>query len=269
MCESLPAALIFSSSVPRIVALALIQMDASHFQVADQITTAPLLMAQWNAEEIPTSINLLRPPATDPTAWGKITVYSALLVNMSASQPSLGNYTLGGRSQPKDFQLDAGGVPRTTLQTTLWGNYQRSTWCFDIGQAINEAIASNSRGPVQEITESSHVHWLILHLPIPFDKLANLMQQQLIMTGIERNQIPSLRIYGDIDADKVTAVDFCEQYAIDIDIWGKIKLGSWRRGTGHCCTECGAQGSAGGPISTWNLYCANCWARHLYKRHCA
>ena len=46
-------------------------MDASHFQVADQITTAPLLMAQWNTEEALTGINLLRPPATDPTAWGK------------------------------------------------------------------------------------------------------------------------------------------------------------------------------------------------------
>ena len=259
----------FSSSPRKLLALAYIQMAASHFQVAGQITTAPSLMAQWNEDDIPASINLLRPPATDSTAWGKITVYSALLVNMSASQPSLGNYTLGGRSQPKEFQLDAGGIPRTTLQTTLWGNYQRSTWCFDIGQAINEAIASNSRGPVQEITESSYVYWLILHLPIPFDKLANLMQQQLIMTGTERNQIPSLRIYGDIDGDKVTAVDFCEQHAIDIDIWGKIKLGSWRQGTSHCCTECGAQGSNGGPISTWNLYCANCWARHLSKRHCA
>ena len=174
-------------------------MDASHFQVADQITTAPLLMVQWNTEETPTGINLLRPPSTDPTAWGKIVVYSALLVNMSASQPTLGSYTLGGRSQPKDFQLDAGGVPTTTLQTTLWGNYQRSTWCFDIGQAINEAIASNSRGPLQEITDSSHVHWLILHLPIPFDKLAYLMQKQLIVTGTERNQIPSLRLYGNIE----------------------------------------------------------------------
>ena len=258
LCTSLP-----SSALP------FIQMDTSHFQVADQIATTPLLMAQWNTEETLTGINLLRPPATDPTAWGKIVVYSALLVNMPESQPTLGCYTLGGRSQPKEFQLDAGGVPTTTLQTTLWGNYQRSTWCFDIGQAINEAIASNSRGPLREITDSSQVHWLILHLPIPFDKLASLMKQQLITTGIERNQIPSLRIYGDIDADKVTAVDFCEQYAIDIDIWGKIKLGSWRRGTSHCCTECGAQGSADAPISTWNTYCANCWARHLHKRHCA
>ena len=83
-------------------------MDTSHFQVADQITTAPLLMAQWNTEETLTGINLLRPPATDPTAWGKIVVYSALLVNMPESQPTLGCYTLGGRSQPKEFQLDAG-----------------------------------------------------------------------------------------------------------------------------------------------------------------
>ena len=136
-----------------------------------------------------------------------------------------------------------------------------------IAQAINEAIASNSRGPVQEVAASLSVHWLILHLPIPFDKLASLMEKQLIMTGTERNQIPSLRIYGDIEGCKVTAVDLCEQHAIDIDIWGKIKMGSWRKGTSHCCAECGAQGPNGSTISTWNLYCVNCWAGHFSKRH--
>ncbi len=242
------------------------KMDISHFQVADQSTTAPSLMARWNAEEASTGVDLLRPPATNPGAWGEIMVYSALLVDMPCSQPTLGSYKLGGRSQPKELQLDAGGVPANPLPTTLWGNYQRSTWCYGIGEAINEAIASNSRGPLQEITGSTHIHWLILHLPIPFEKLAKLMKQQLIMTGIERNQISSLRLYGDIDADKVTAVDLCEQFAIDIDIWGKIKLGSWQRGTNHCCTECGAQGSESAPISTWNTYCANCWARHLVNK---
>ena len=244
-------------------------MATSHFQIAEQATVLPSLMTQWNEDVNLASINLVRPPITDLMAWGKNIVYSALLVNMSDSLPSMGNFSLGGRSQPKGFQLDAGGIPQTTLCTTLWGNYQRSTWCFGIVQAINEAIASNSRGPVQEVVESSSVHWLILHLPIPFDKLANLMQKQLIMTGTERNQIPSPRIYGDIDGCKVTAVDLCEQHAIDIDIWGKIKLGSWRKGTSHCCTECGAQGPNGGTISTWNLYCANCWAGHFSKRHCA
>ena len=72
--------------------------------------------------------------------WGKITVYAALLVNMTESQPVMGSFLLGGRSQPKEFQLDAGGTPLTVLRSTLWGNYQWSTWCFEIGQAINEAM---------------------------------------------------------------------------------------------------------------------------------
>ena len=186
---------------------------------------------------------------------------------MSESLPTMGSFSLGGRSQPKEFQLDAGGIPQTILCTTLWGNYQRSTWCFGIAQAINEAIASNCRGPVQEVAASSSVHWLILHLSIPCDKLASLMQKQLIMTGTERNQIPSLRIYGDIEGCKVTAVDLCEQHAININIWGKIKMGSWRQEASPHCTKCDAQGPNDSTISTWDSYCANCWAAHLSKRH--
>ena len=243
-------------------------MATPHFQIAEQATVLPSLMTQWNEDVDMASITLVRPPAIENTLeGGRIIVYSALLVNMSESLPTMGSFSLGGRSQPKEFQLDAGGIPQTILCTTLWGNYQRSTWCFGIAQAINEAIASNSRGPVQEVAASSSVHWLILHLSIPFDKLASLMQKQLIMTGTERNQIPSLRIYGDIEGCKVTAVDFCEQHAINFNIWGKIKMGSWRQEASNYCTECGAQGPNDSTISTWNSYCANCWAVHLSKRH--
>ena len=143
-------------------------MATPHFQIAEQATVLPSLMTQWNEDVDMASITLVRPPAIENTLeWGKISAYSALLVSMSESLPTMGSFSLGGRSQLKEFQLDAGGIPQTILCTTLWGNYQRSTWCFGIAQAINEAIASNSRGPVQEVAASSSVHWLILHLSIP------------------------------------------------------------------------------------------------------
>ena len=239
-------------------------MAAPNLQIAVQTTAPPSLMAQWNGGNDMTGITLAQPSVVDGTVeWGKITVYAALLVNMTESASEIGCFLLGGRSQPKEFQLDAGGTPLTVLRSTLWGNYQWSTWCFGIGQAINEAMASNSRGPVQEVATASSVHWLILHLPIPLDKLAYLMQKQLIVTGTERNQIPSLRLYGDIEGCKVSAVDLCEQHAINVDIWGKIKLGTWKKGESRFCAECGAQGPDGSTLSTWNSYCANCWAVHL------
>ena len=159
-------------------------MAAPSLQIAEQATAPPSLMAQWNDGSDMASITLAHPSVADGTVeWGKIIVYAALLVNMTESQPEMGSFLLGGRSQPKEFQLDAGGTPLTILRSTLWGNYQWSTWCFGIGQAINEAMASNSRGPVQEVAMASSVHWLILHLPIPFDKLAYLMSKQYIVIG--------------------------------------------------------------------------------------
>ena len=111
-------------------------MAAPSLQIAEQATAPPSLMAQWNDGSDMAGITL---------ASGKVTVYAALLANMTESQLEMGSFLLGGRSQPKEFQLDAGGTPLTILRATLWGNYQWSPWCFGIGQAINKASTAVPR----------------------------------------------------------------------------------------------------------------------------
>ena len=66
-------------------------MAAPSLQIAEQATAPPSLMAQWNDGSDMAGITL---------ASGKVTVYAALLANMTESQPEMGSFLLGGRSQP-------------------------------------------------------------------------------------------------------------------------------------------------------------------------
>ena len=83
------------------------------------------------------------------------------------------------------------------------------------------------------------------------------MYREYITTGVERNHIISLRVHGDLAGELIPAVDWIEQYALDLHIWAGIKLGQWKRTEDIVYRECQVQGS------TRENYCAQCWARHL------
>ena len=96
------------------------------------------------------------------------------------------------------------------METQIWGNHWRSTWCYTRADAVSEAIASNSRGPVQEVMHNQAIYWLLLTLHVPLSKLPTLMYREYITTGVERSHIISLRVHGDLAGELIHAVDWIE-----------------------------------------------------------
>ena len=60
----------------------------------------------------------------------KLTVVAALLVNRQESDPEKGLIRLGGRSSDKTIHLLGHDGIATDLPTSIWGNYDRTTWCY-------------------------------------------------------------------------------------------------------------------------------------------
>ena len=190
----------------------------------------------------------------------KLKLYAALLVDDEASNVKEGYLVLGGRlSGTRLVIIDERPA---NIPTSLWGDYGWSTWCYTMEDVIKEAIASNSRGPTQEVAKQSSIHWLIMELDIQLCKLPYLLMKCLVTTGRERNNISSLRLHGNIPGSWISSLHMAEQWEMTHQTWADIKLSDWRIKSNGFCTECGIKGT------TWNTYCAACWVRYMAsKRH--
>ena len=148
------------------------------------------------------------------------------------------------------------------IPTSLWGRYGWSTWCYNLEDVIKEAIASNSRGPTQEVDKQVSIHWLIMEMEVPLCKLPYLLMKGLVTTGNERNNISSLRLHGNIPGSWISVLHMAVQWEMAHKTWADIKLSDWHVKINGFCTQCGANGA------TWDAYCATCWVKHLAsKRH--
>ena len=127
---------------------------------------------------------------------------------------------------------------------------------------IKEAIASNSRGPTQEVDKQTSIHWLIMEMEVPLRKLPYLLMKGLVTTGNERNNISSLRLHGNIPGSWITMLHMAVQWEMTHKTWADIKLSDWHKKADGFCGECGTKGA------TWDAYCASCWVKSLAnKRH--
>ena len=187
----------------------------------------------------------------------QLTVVAALLVNRDESTPEQGLIRLGGRSSDKVIHLRGTAGTFSDLPTSIWGSYNRTTWCYSKDDALLEAIASNSRGPVAKISKGADTAWLFVYLDIPADKFFPLMHKGWITAQAERNGIHAISIHADIPAQLITRVDLDYYWAMECKVWAHIKLGKWQFNANAFCNLC----SKPGP--TWQAYCADCWAKHM------
>jgi hypothetical protein len=185
---------------------------------------------------------------------GTILLYAVLLLDMTNTRTEVGKLVL---KQQHVLHVDPTGSLITMVDTCWWGWRGWSTWCWTVGDALQEAISSNSRGPTQEVATETGIHWLVLNLHVPAGLFIHLQQRSVVQTGKERNNIVSVRFMGAIEPRFIAAVDVIEQFPIQINTWANIKLGHWRRGDLHYCVQCGTPGT------TWQHYCAKCWLDHM------
>ena len=189
----------------------------------------------------------------------KLKVYAALLVDIEASDVGNGHLALGGKTAPHHLKI-TDGKPED-LPTLIWGNYGWSTWCHTMEDAIKEAIASNSRGPIEEVAEQKpSINWLIMELDISLNKLPYLLKMGYVTTGKERNDITSFRLHGDVPGTWISSVHMAEQWGMSHQTWADIKLGDWHMKTNVFCQECGCKGT------TWAAHCAACWAKLMTRK---
>ena len=195
----------------------------------------------------------------EQTYCDKLKVYAALLVDTEASDAGRGHLALGGKTAPHHLNI-TNGKP-DDLPTLIWGNYGWSTWCHTMEDAIKEAIASNSRGPIIEVAEQKpSITWLIMELEIPLNKLPYLLKMGYVTTGSERNGINSIRMHGDVPGTWISSVHMAEQWGMAHQTWADIKLGDWNMKTNGFCQKCGCKGT------TWEAYCAACWAKYMSRK---
>ena len=189
----------------------------------------------------------------------KLRVYAALLVDIEASNVEGGHLALGGRTSGSHLKI-INGQPEN-ISTSIWGSYGWSTWCHTMEDAIKEAIASNSRGPTQEVAEQKpSINWLIMELDIQLSKLPYLLMKGYVTTGKERNNINSFRLHGNIPGTWISSLHLAEQWGMTHQTWADIKLSDWHIKTNVFCQECGDKGT------TWAAYCAACWAKHMANK---
>ena len=188
----------------------------------------------------------------------KLRLYAALLVDAETSNVEGGYLALGGRISGSRLKI-INGKPEN-IPTSLWGSYGWSTWCYTMEDVIKEAIASNSRGPTLEVAEQSSINWLIMELDIQLSKLPYLLMKGYVTTGKERNNINSLRLHGNIPGTWISSLHLAEQWEMTHQTWADIKLSNWRIKTNVFCQECGNKGT------TWDAYCAACWAKHMASK---
>ena len=188
----------------------------------------------------------------------KLRLYAALMIDVETSSLDGGYLALGGRTSGSRIKI-INGKPEN-ITTSLWGNYGWSTWCYTMEDVIKEAIASNSRGPTKEVAEQSTIKWLIMELDIQLNKMAYLLMKGYVTTGKERNNINSLRLHGNIPGIWISSLHLAEQWEMTHQTWADIKLSNWRIKVNVFCQECGNKGT------TWDAYCAVCWAKHLASK---
>ena len=189
----------------------------------------------------------------------KLRIYAALLVDIEASNVGDGYLALGGNTAQHRLKI-TNGKPEN-LSTLIWGNYGWSTWCHTMEDAIKEAIASNSRGPIKEVAEQKlSINWLIMELDIQLNKLPYLLKKGHVTTGKERNNINSFRLHGNIPGNWISSLHLAEQWGMSHQTWADIKLNDWHIKTNVFCQECGNKGT------TWAAHCATCWAKHMTSK---
>ena len=137
-----------------------------------------------------------------------IKLYAALLINENKSNVKEGYLTMQSCVCLKLVDDRPANIP-----TSLWGRYGWSTWCYNLEDVIKEAIASNSRGPTQEVDKQTSIHWLIMEMEVPLRKLPYLLMKGLVTTGNERNNISSLRLHGNIPGCWITTLHKAERLA--------------------------------------------------------
>ena len=184
-----------------------------------------------------------------------IRLYAALLVNNIESNVKQGYLVL----QSGD-RLELINEMLTNVPTALWGQYGWSTWCYNLEDVIKEAIASNSRGPTMEVDKQAPIHWLIMEMEMSLGKLPHLLKKGLITTGKERNNIPSLRMHGNIPGNWITTLHVAVQWEMTHKTWADIKLSDWMKVTDGFCRECGKK------EASWDAYCSSCWVGFLANK---
>ena len=188
----------------------------------------------------------------------KLKLYAALLVDADESNKKEGYLVLGGRQS--GVHLTIIDERPKNIPTSLWGEYGWSTWCYTLEDVIKEAIASNSRGPTQEVAKQSSIHWLIMEMDIQVCKLPYLLMKGLVTTGKERNNISSIRLHGNIPGSWLSALHMAEQWEMTHKTWADIRLSDWRININVFCQACGNKGT------TWDTHCAACWPKHMANK---
>ncbi len=164
------------------------------------------------------------------------------MVDIEASDVGNGHLAPGGKTSQHHLKI-TDGKPED-LPTLIWGNYGWSRWCHTMEDAIKEAIASNSRGPIKEVAEQKpSINWLIMELDIQLNKLPYLLKMGYVTTGKERNDINSFRLHGNIPGTWISSLHLAEQLGMSHQTWADIKLSDWYMKTNVFCQACGIKGT--------------------------
>ena len=232
--------------VSRFGATLLLIMASVYDAVINSYEAVDPLVAEWTIAES---------QGQDDLRKNVIRLYAALLVNSTESNVKQGYLVL-----QSGHRLGLINEMLTRVPTELWGQYGWSTWCYNLEDAIKEAIASNSRGPTMEVDKQIPIHWLIMEMEMSLSKIPHLLKKGLITTGKERNNISSLRMHGNIPGNWITTLHMAVQWEMTHKTWADIKLSDWKKVTDGFCRVCGKK------EVTWDAYCASCWVEHLANK---
>ena len=213
-----------------------------------QMSATDFMEVWQRAHSVPAGI-----PDYDPEKG--LTVVAALLVNKHESNPEHGCIKLGGKSSDTIYLLGHDGIA-SDLPTSIWGDYGRTTWCYCKEDALVEAIASRSRGPIAETSKGEDTTWLYVYMDIPPSKFFALMKDGLITAQQEKHNIHVISIKANIPARLITHVDVEYNWPMGTRTWAHIRMGTWQLNPEAFCTQCATPGP------TWMAYCSDCWVKH-------
>ena len=146
------------------------------------------------------------------------------------------------------------------IQASWYGKYGWTTWAQSKEDAIEEAMASRSRG-ISTTKGLQPTMWLLFSLEIdPVKAYELLIIHRAATPAKERNDLLTWRIMGDIVLKEYKySKHFMRINPLTHDHWADVQVGKYYKDEGEqACAQCGER------HATWAKYCSVCWRNHLH-----
>ena len=147
------------------------------------------------------------------------------------------------------------------IQASWYGKYGWTTWMASEKEALQEAMASKSRG-ISTAEGLKALVWLLYSLEIDSIKAYELLiQNRAVAPAIERNGVKSWRIYDDVVLKEFKyRKHLMRVEALNHDHWADVQIGTFHKDTGsNISKECEET------HDTWAGYCSVCWRENLHS----